>query len=107
MAKTSPGSARLMIFGEAYDKVFDIATDGNVDNAVKGDCLKLCIEMTLQDDMGSEVFLGNGRLVVRKSGTESIIRFYGESNSVELLDDIMDEIIHSVEYINSLNKQIS
>lgn len=63
MAKTSPGSARLMIFGEAYDKVFDIATDENVDNAVKGDCLKLCIEMTLQDEMGSEVFLGNGRLV--------------------------------------------
>jgi hypothetical protein len=63
MAKTSPGSARLMIFGEAYDKVFDIATDESVDNAVKGDCLKLCIEMTLQDEMGSEVFLGNGRLV--------------------------------------------
>jgi chromosome segregation ATPase len=63
MAKTSPGSARLMIFGEAYDKVFDIATDDNVDSAVKGDCLKLCIEMTVQDEMGSEVFLGNGRLV--------------------------------------------
>lgn len=63
MAKTNPGSARLMIFGETYDKVFDIATDENVDNAVKGDCLKLCIEMTLQDEMGSEVFLGNGRLV--------------------------------------------
>ena len=63
MAKTNAGSARLMIFGEAYEKVLDIAKDDDVDYSIKGDCLKLCIEMTRQDEMGSEVFLGNGTLV--------------------------------------------
>lgn len=63
MAKTNAGSARLMIFGEAYDKVMDIAMEDNVESKVKKDCLKLMIEMTKQDEMGAEVFLGSGRLV--------------------------------------------
>ena len=69
MAETNAGSARLMIFGEAYEKVFDIAMDDGVGYAVRGDCLKLCIEMTRQDEMGSDVFLGNGMLV------RNLIRF--------------------------------
>ena len=60
MARTNTASARLMIFGETYEKVFDIAQG---DEHVAGDCLRLCIEMTKQDEMGSEVFLGSNRLV--------------------------------------------
>ena len=63
MAKTNSGSARLMIFGETYEKVMAIAADDAVGTAVRGDCLKLCIELTRQDEMGSEVFLGSGALV--------------------------------------------
>lgn len=69
MAETNAGSARLMIFGEAYKKVFEIAMDDSVGYAVRGDCLKLCIEMTRQDEMGVDVFLGDGTLVM------NLIRF--------------------------------
>jgi len=65
LARTNAGSARLLIFGEAYDKLFSIANGefrgGSM--AVVGDCLKLAVEMTRQDSMGSEVFLGNKMLI--------------------------------------------
>ena len=74
MAKTNSGCARLMIFGEAYEKVLQIAeSEISHDNQSTGvssasiqvivDCFNLAIELTKQDEMGSEVFLGNKSLV--------------------------------------------
>lgn len=74
MAKTNSGCARLMIFGEAYEKVLQIAeSEISHDDQAAGvssasiqvivDCFNLAIELTKQDEMGSEVFLGNKSLV--------------------------------------------
>jgi chromosome segregation ATPase len=71
MAKTNAGCARLMIFGEAYEKVLQIAeSEISHDNQVSSasvqvivDCFNLAIELTKQDEMGSEVFLGSKSLV--------------------------------------------
>ena len=40
-----------------------------------------------------ERLAGSGRLLIRESGTEPIIRIMGESDNPELLDEVMDEIV--------------
>ena len=100
MAQTNAGSARLMIFGEAYDKVMDIATeddDMNMESKVKKDCLKLMIEMTKQDEMGVEVFLGSGRLVrclARLLDLRVGDNFVNPSEELHDEDDDLDDIMN-------------
>lgn len=36
--------------------------------------------------------LGKGRLLIRKSGTENLIRIMGESENIDLINDVMDDI---------------
>ena len=37
---------------------------------------------------------GNGRLVIRASGTEPVIRVMGEGDNAALVESVVDEIIH-------------
>lgn len=46
-----------------------------------------------------ESLSGNGRFIVRKSGTENVIRIYIESTSKELIDRISSDIVNCVESI--------
>ncbi len=63
LARTNAASARLMIFGEAYEKVFAIARSEMDNSVIVSDCLNLAVEMTRQDSMGAEVFLGSSELI--------------------------------------------
>ncbi|MEL0071559.1 MAG: phosphoglucosamine mutase [Rhodobiaceae bacterium] len=47
-----------------------------------------------------EVKLGNqGRLVIRKSGTEPLIRVMGEGDDAALVQDVVAEIVHSIQSV--------
>jgi len=105
LARTNAGSARLLIFGEAYDKVFDIANSefragaGAGSMAVVGDCLKLAVEMTRQDSMGSEVFLGNKVLIDILVGfldlrSGSLFRNPVVQQVVNMEEDDLDDILN-------------
>ncbi|MEC9022475.1 MAG: phosphoglucosamine mutase, partial [Pseudomonadota bacterium] len=36
---------------------------------------------------------GSSRLLIRESGTEPVIRIMGESDNIELLDEVIDELV--------------
>ena len=46
---------------------------------------------------GEQRLNGNGRLLIRKSGTEPLIRVMGESTDEDLLDDVLSGIVSSLE----------
>jgi len=47
-----------------------------------------------------EIKLGNqGRLVIRKSGTEPLIRVMGEGDDAVLVQDVVAEIVHSIQSV--------
>jgi len=52
----------------------------------------------------AESFLGNsGRIVVRSSGTENVIRVMVEANHENLVNDVAEKIVNAVEHVVSKN----
>ncbi len=49
---------------------------------------------------GEEKLVKKGRLVIRKSGTEPLIRVMGEGEDAKLINDVVDEICGAVEKIS-------
>ena len=45
---------------------------------------------------GEQRLTGSGRLLIRKSGTESLIRVMGESEDPELLDDVIESVCAAI-----------
>lgn len=48
-------------------------------------------------ETGKSLLDGNGRLVIRKSGTEPLVRVMAEGDDAELISRIVNDICHSVE----------
>ena len=42
---------------------------------------------------------GSGRLVIRESGTEPVVRVMGEAENPDLLDQVVDDICTAVEQV--------
>ena len=48
---------------------------------------------------GEARLAGSGRLVIRESGTEPVIRVMGEAESPDLLAEVVDDICSAVERV--------
>ncbi|MFT6556866.1 phosphoglucosamine mutase [Sneathiella sp.] len=48
---------------------------------------------------GEKKLASTGRLLIRKSGTEPLIRVMGEGENIDIVNQVVDEIVHEVEKV--------
>jgi len=48
---------------------------------------------------GESRLKGGGRLLVRKSGTEPLIRVMGEGDDAQLVTEVVDDIISAIKHV--------